>query len=59
MIIKKRILMFFIIYATFLAGVYGFYDFIPDDLVTFTLTANEVTTFFENITEPTYIKGAY
>ena len=49
----------FIIYATFLDGVCGFYDFIPDDLVTFKLAANEMAAFLENITEPTFIKGAY
>lgn len=28
------------IYATFLVSVYCFYDFIPDDIITFTLMAN-------------------
>ncbi|CAD8048658.1 unnamed protein product [Paramecium primaurelia] len=47
------------IYATFLVSVYCFYDFIPDDIITFTLTANQEDVLLENITEPTLIKGAY
>ncbi|CAD8144022.1 unnamed protein product [Paramecium octaurelia] len=47
------------IYATFLVSVQCFYDFIPDDIITFTLQANQEDILFENITEPTLIKGAY
>ncbi|CAD8151670.1 unnamed protein product [Paramecium pentaurelia] len=50
---------YFFIYATFLVSVQCFYDFIPDDIITFSLTANQEDVLLENITEPTLIKGAY
>ncbi|CAD8058845.1 unnamed protein product [Paramecium sonneborni] len=50
---------YLVIYATFLVSVQCFYDFIPDDIITFTLTANQEDVLLENITEPTLIKGAY
>lgn len=45
--------------ATFLAGVAGFYNFIPDDLASFEVKGNSAEKLLENITSATRINGAY
>lgn len=49
----------YLILTTFFIATFAFYDFIPDDLTTFTINANNAESFYENITETTIIRGAY
>ncbi|KAM3133341.1 hypothetical protein pb186bvf_014502 [Paramecium bursaria] len=48
-----------LIFSTFIITAYAFFDFAPDDLVTFQIDPRTNEKFIENITIPTQIKGAY
>lgn len=48
-----------LLFATFLLSVNAFFEFQPDDLVTFDIESQSTERFIENITNPTQIKGAY